>query len=327
MPEQDRIRAMHTTRLGRSGLEVTRLCLGGNVFGWTCDETTSQQVLDAYVDAGGNFIDTADVYSRWATGHTGGESEATLGRWMQARGNRSRLIIATKVGSAMGAGPNMGGLSRQHMLRAVDESLRRLRTDYIDLYQAHFDDERVPLEETLRTFDDLVRQGKVRYIGASNYHAWRLVQALWVSDRHGYAAYVSLQPKYNLVDRDEFEGDLEAACRAFGLGVIPYAPLGGGFLTGKYRREGPCRPPSAPRRCNSGTCTPVAGPCWRRCRRWLRRGGHPGAGGPGLASGPPEHHGADCERHQCRATHRTARGAGTAAERGGTGASQRSVAG
>ena len=229
---------MHTTRLGRSGLEVTRLCLGGNVFGWTCDETTSQQVLDAYVDAGGNFIDTADVYSRWATGHTGGESEATLGRWMQARGNRSRLIIATKVGSAMGAGPNMGGLSRQHMLRAVDESLRRLRTDYIDLYQAHFDDERVPLEETLRTFDDLVRQGKVCYIGASNYHAWRLVQALWVSDRYGYAAYVSLQPKYNLVDRDEFEGDLEAACRAFGLGVIPYAPLGGGFLTGKYRREG-----------------------------------------------------------------------------------------
>jgi aryl-alcohol dehydrogenase-like predicted oxidoreductase len=229
---------MNTRALGRTGLQVSPICLGGNVFGWTCDEPTSQQVLDAYVDAGGNFVDSADVYARWAPGNQGGESEAVLGRWMHERGNRDRVVIATKVGSAMGDAPNQKGLSRQHIMAAVEDSLRRLQTDYIDLYQAHWDDLSTPLEETLRAFDDLLRQGKVRYIGASNYSSWRLVQALWTSDRRGYAPYVCMQPKYNLVDRDEFERELEAACVANGVGVITYSALGGGFLSGKYRRDG-----------------------------------------------------------------------------------------
>jgi aryl-alcohol dehydrogenase-like predicted oxidoreductase len=229
---------MHTRSLGSTGLQVAPLCLGGNVFGWTCDEPTSFEVLDAYMAGGGNFIDTADVYSRWAPGHTGGESEAVLGRWMQARGNRAEVIIATKAGSPMGDGPNQRGLSRQHIMHAVEASLRRLQTDYIDLYQAHFDDPHTPLDETLRAFDDLIRQGKVRYIGASNYHSWRLMQALWTSDRHGYAAYVCLQPKYNLVDRAEFEAELAPMCQAMGLGVISYSSVAGGFLSGKYRRDG-----------------------------------------------------------------------------------------
>lgn len=226
---------MEMRNVGRSGLQVAPLCLGGNVFGWTCDEPASQAVLDAYVDAGGNFIDTADVYSRWVPGHQGGESEAILGRWMRARGNRAQLIVATKVGSAMGDGANMRGLSRQRIMTAVEESLRRLQTDYIDLYQAHFDDGG-PQDETMRAFDDLVRQGKVRYLGASNYSAWRLVRALWISDKAGYAPYVCLQPHYNLARRDEFERELEPMCRELGIGVIPYAALAGGFLSGKYRR-------------------------------------------------------------------------------------------
>lgn len=230
---------MEMRTLGRTGLEVAPLCLGGNVFGWTADEAASFEVLDAYAAAGGNFIDSADVYARWAPGNQGGESELTLGRWMQARGNRSRVVIATKAGSAMGDGPNERGLGRQHIMAAVEASLRRLQTDYIDLYQAHIDDERTPLEETLRAFDDLVRQGKVRYVGASNYSAWRLTQALWTSDRRGYAPYVSVQPRYNLLYRDELERELAPACLALGVGVITYSALGSGFLTGKYRRGGP----------------------------------------------------------------------------------------
>lgn len=229
---------MEMRALGRAGLQVAPICLGGNVFGWTCDEPTSQAVLDAYVAGGGNFIDSADVYARWAPGNVGGESEAILGRWMRARGNREQLVIATKVGSAMGDGPNQRGLSRQHIVAAVEASLRRLQTDYIDLYQAHIDDAATPLDETLRAFDDLLRQGKVRYIGASNYSAWRLVQALWTSDRHGYAPYVCVQPRYNLVDRADYERELEPACLALGVGVITYSALGGGFLSGKYRRDG-----------------------------------------------------------------------------------------
>jgi len=229
---------MEMRALGRAGLQVAPICLGGNVFGWTCDEPTSQAVLDAYVAGGGNFIDSADVYARWAPGNVGGESEAILGRWMRARGNREQLVIATKVGSAMGDGPNQRGLSRQHIVAAVEASLRRLQTDYIDLYQAHIDDAATPLDETLRAFDDLLRQGKVRYIGASNYSAWRMVQALWTSDRRGYAPYVCVQPRYNLVDRAEYERELEPACLALGVGVIPYSALGGGFLSGKYRRDG-----------------------------------------------------------------------------------------
>ena len=229
---------MEMRALGRAGLQVAPICLGGNVFGWTCDEPTSQAVLDAYVAGGGNFIDSADVYARWAPGNVGGESEAILGRWMRARGNREQLVIATKVGSAMGDGPNQRGLSRQHIVAGVEASLRRLQTDYIDLYQAHIDDEATPLDETLRAFDDLLRQGKVRYIGASNYSAWRMVQALWTSDRRGYAPYVCVQPRYNLVDRADYERELEPACLALGVGVITYSALGGGFLSGKYRRDG-----------------------------------------------------------------------------------------
>ena len=229
---------MEMRALGRAGLQVAPICLGGNVFGWTCDEPTSQAVLDAYIAGGGNFIDSADVYARWAPGNVGGESEAILGRWMRARGNREQLVIATKVGSAMGDGPNQRGLSRQHIVAGVEASLRRLQTDYIDLYQAHIDDAATPLDETLRAFDDLLRQGKLRYIGASNYSAWRLVQALWTSDRRGYAPYVCVQPRYNLVDRADYERELEPACLALGVGVITYSALGGGFLSGKYRRDG-----------------------------------------------------------------------------------------
>jgi aryl-alcohol dehydrogenase-like predicted oxidoreductase len=193
-------------------------------------------VLDAYVEAGGNFIDTADVYSRWAPGNTGGESETALGIWMAARRNRPAVIMATKVCGPMGPGPNDKGLSRLHIMRAVEASLRRLQTDYIDLYQAHWDDRDTPLEETLRAFDDLVRQGKVRYIGASNHVAWRLTRTLWESSRHGYVRYECLQPKYNLVFRDEYERELEPLCLEQGVGVIPYSSLGSGFLSGKYRR-------------------------------------------------------------------------------------------
>src|SRR5437762_7961023 len=222
-------------KLGRSGLRVSALCLGGNTFGWTTDQKASEAVLDAYVEAGGNFIDTADVYSRWVPGHKGGESEEVLGTWMKTRGTRRAVIIATKVMGPMGSGPNDTGLSRQHIVEGVEDSLRRLQTDFIDLYQAHWDDRDTPLEETLRAFDDLVGQGKVRYIGASNYHAWRLTRALWESDSHDYVRYESIQPKYNLVFRDEYERELEPLCLEQGVGVIPYSSLGSGFLSGKYR--------------------------------------------------------------------------------------------
>jgi aryl-alcohol dehydrogenase-like predicted oxidoreductase len=225
-------------KLGRTGLRVAALCLGGNTFGWTTDRKASEAVMDAYVDAGGNFIDTADVYSRWVPGHQGGESETALGTWMKARGNRHAVLIATKVMGPMGPGPNDTGLSRQHIMEGVEASLRRLETDYIDLYQGHWDDRETPLDETLRAFDDLVRQGKARYIGASNYQAWRLTRALWESDRRGYVRYESLQPKYNLVFRDEYERELEPLCLEQGVGVIPYSSLGSGFLSGKYRRGG-----------------------------------------------------------------------------------------
>jgi len=223
-------------KLGRTGLRVAALCLGGNTFGWTTDQKASEAVLDAYVEAGGNFIDTADVYARWVPGNKGGESETALGTWLRARGNRRAVVIATKVMAPMGPGPNDTGLSRQHIVGGVEDSLRRLQTDFIDLYQAHWDDRDTPLEETLRAFDDLVRQGKVRYIGASNYHAWRLTRALWESDRRAYVRYESIQPKYNLVFRDEYERELEPLCLEQSLGVIPYSSLGSGFLSGKYHR-------------------------------------------------------------------------------------------
>ncbi len=229
---------MQMRKLGRTGLRVAALCLGGNTFGWTTDQKASEDVLDAYVEAGGNFIDTADVYSRWAPGNHGGESETALGIWMKTRANRPAVLIATKVMGPMGPGPNDTGLSRHHIMDGVEASLRRLGTDYIDLYQAHWDDRETPLEETLRAFDDLVRQGKVRYIGASNYVAWRLTRALWESDKRGTVRFESLQPKYNLVFRDEYERELEPLCLEQGVGVIPYSSLGSGFLSGKYRRGG-----------------------------------------------------------------------------------------
>jgi len=225
-------------KLGGTGMKVAALCLGGNTFGWTTDQKASEAVLDAYMEAGGNFIDTADVYSRWAPGNIGGESEAALGIWMAARKNRDAVIIATKVCGPMGSGPNDAGLSRLHIMQAVEASLARLKTDYIDLYQAHWDDKDTPLDETLRAFDDLVRQGKVRYIGASNYSAWRLMRALWESSRGSYVRYECLQPKYNLVIRDEYERELEPLCLEQNISVIPYSSLASGFLSGKYQRGG-----------------------------------------------------------------------------------------
>jgi aryl-alcohol dehydrogenase-like predicted oxidoreductase len=226
---------MLTRKLGWTDLEVAALCLGGNVFGWTTDEETSFAVLDTYFAGGGNFIDTADVYSTWVPGHVGGDSEVIIGRWMSARKNRDHVVIATKVGSRMGTAPNAHGLSRRYIMEAVEASLRRLQTDYIDLYQAHQDDQDTPLDETLGAFNDLVRQGKVRHIGASNYSASRLRQALQISDQHDYARYVSVQPPYSLVNREVYERELEPLCQEQRLGVIPYSSLASGFLSGKYR--------------------------------------------------------------------------------------------
>jgi aryl-alcohol dehydrogenase-like predicted oxidoreductase len=230
---------MDYRKLGRTGLEVSELALGTMQFGWTAGEEAAFAVLDTYVAAGGNLVDTADVYSRWAEGNPGGVAEEIVGRWMKARRNRHDLVLATKVRGRMWAGPNGEGLSRAHVLRAVEDSLRRLQTDYIDLYQTHAYDADTPIEETMRALDDLVRSGKVRYVGCSNYPAWRLVEALWASERQGLARYVSLQPHYNLVHRQEFEADLAEVVVRYGLGVINYSPLAGGFLTGKYRRGEP----------------------------------------------------------------------------------------
>lgn len=227
---------MNYRRLGRTGLKVAPLCLGTMQWGWSADEETSFAVMDAYVEAGGNFIDTADIYSRWVEGNSGGVSEEIIGRWMQARGNRDQIILATKVRGQMGPGPNDQGLSRKHIMDAVHASLRRLQTDYIDLYQTHFYDVDTPIDETVEALDRLVQEGKVRYLGCSNYTAWRLVEALWAADKRGAARYDSLQPHYNLVHREEYEAELAGICQTYGIGVIPYSPLAGGFLTGKYER-------------------------------------------------------------------------------------------
>jgi aryl-alcohol dehydrogenase-like predicted oxidoreductase len=226
---------MDKRRLGRSSIMVPPLCLGGNVFGWTADEATSLKLLDALVEAGLNFIDTADVYSRWVPGHSGGESETIIGKWMKARGNRDQVIIATKVGSEMG--PTQKGLSKAYIRSAVEASLRRLQTDHIDLYQSHRDDADTPQAETLGVYADLINEGKVRAIGASNFTAARMKEALDTSARMGLPRYESLQPLYNLYDRSEFEGELEQLCRDNEIGVIPYYGLASGFLTGKYRSE------------------------------------------------------------------------------------------
>ncbi|WP_395699737.1 aldo/keto reductase [Aquabacterium sp.] len=221
--------------LGRSGLQIAPLALGGNVFGWTADEAQSFAVLDAFVDAGLNLVDTADVYSRWAPGHTGGESETVIGKWLKASGKRERIVLATKVGKDMGDGRI--GLSRRYIREAVEASLRRLQTDHIDLYQSHDDDSGTPLEETLAAFGELIAEGKVRAIGASNYSAPRLAEALAVSERLGLPRYESLQPLYNLCDRAPYEAELQALCVAQQVGVINFYGLARGFLTGKYRSE------------------------------------------------------------------------------------------
>ncbi|BAJ65054.1 aldo/keto reductase [Anaerolinea thermophila] len=227
---------MEYRRLGNSGLKVARICLGTMQFGWTADEKTAFEVMDAYFEAGGNFIDTADVYSAWVPGNPGGVSEEIIGRWMKARKNRHLIVLATKFNGRMWEGPNGDGLSRGHVMKAIEDSLRRLQTDYIDLYQTHWPHYDTPQEETLRALDDLVKAGKVRYIGASNEPAWRLMKAMWISDKYNLNRFISLQPPYSLVKRAEFERELEAVCLDQGIGVIPYSPLQGGFLTGKYRR-------------------------------------------------------------------------------------------
>jgi len=226
---------MQLRPLGRSGLQVSPLAFGGNVFGWTVDEDQSFRLLDAWLDAGFNFVDTADVYSRWAPGHSGGESETIIGKWFRQSGKRNRVVLATKVGKPMGEGKE--GLSAVYIREAVDASLKRLKTDHIDLYQSHDDDAATPFEETLEAYGALIKAGKVRAIGASNYSAPRLAEALDVSERLGLPRYESLQPLYNLYDRAVFEDDLETLCLARGVGVINFYALAAGFLTGKYRSE------------------------------------------------------------------------------------------
>ena len=226
---------MDKRKLGNSGLEIAPLVFGGNVFGWTADEATSFKLLDGFLAAGFDCIDTADVYSKWVPGHRGGESEAILGKWLKARGNRSKLVIATKVGMEM---PGIGqGLRKDYIMARAEDSLKRLQTDYIDLYQSHSDDKEAPFEETLGAYQRLIEQGKVRAIGASNFEAPRLAAALQSSAANTLPRYATLQPLYNLADRAGFERELQGLCVKENVGVIPYYALAAGFLTGKYRSE------------------------------------------------------------------------------------------
>ena len=226
---------MQKRQMGKTGIEVAPFAFGGNVFGWTIDKETSFKVLDAFVEAGFNFIDTADVYSTWVPGNKGGDSEAIIGAWLKARGHREKMVIATKVGMEMDS--ERKGLKAAYIISEVEESLKRLQTDYIDLYQSHRDDMETSQEETLSAYARLVKEGKVRVIGASNFGAKRLQESLNISEKMGYPSYVTLQPKYNLYDRAEFESELEPLCLEKGIGVIPYYSLASGFLTGKYRSK------------------------------------------------------------------------------------------
>jgi aryl-alcohol dehydrogenase-like predicted oxidoreductase len=226
---------MDMRKLGRSNLKIAPLVLGGNVFGWTADEPTSFAILDAFVGAGFNAIDTADVYSKWIPGHVGGESERVIGAWLKARGNRDKVVIATKCGAPMA--DDKKGLRRAYILQACEDSLKRLGTDYIDLYQSHFDDAEAPQDETAEAFAKLVEQGKARVIGASNFTAERLKSAIDIAAQKHLPRYESLQPQYNLADRDKFEGPLQQLCLKEEIGVICYYGLAAGFLTGKYRSE------------------------------------------------------------------------------------------
>jgi len=226
---------MQKRQLGRSALRVAPLTFGGNVFGWTIGAATAFQILDAFTGAGFNLIDTADVYSRWVPGNKGGESETIIGNWLRQRGNRDKVVIATKVGGDMGQGKK--DTSKKYILSAVEASLKRLQTDYIDLYQTHWDVEEIPVEETLEAYAQLVKEGKVRVIGASNFSPARLKASLEASNKHGYPRYETYQPHYNLIEREIFEKELEPICEENQLGVINYWSLAAGFLTGKYRSE------------------------------------------------------------------------------------------
>ena len=236
-------------RLGRSGLNLFPIGLGSMQFGWSADEAAAQDIMDAYYGAGGNFIDTADIYTVWTPGNPGGVSEEIIGRWMKARGNRDDIVVATKVRGPMGEGGRDGwssvhqreGLSRRWILKACEDSLRRLQVDHIDLYQTHFIDPQTPIEETLSALTELVKRGWVRYIGCSNYSAWRLMQALWTSDKRNLESFVSIQPEYSLLTptRANFERELMPVCVEYGVGIVPWSPLGGGMLTGKYKRGAP----------------------------------------------------------------------------------------
>lgn len=231
---------MRYRKLGRTGLKVSELCLGTMTFGWSVEEEESHHIMSLALERGINFFDTADIYSIWDPRSYAGKTEEIMGRWFAADpARRKQVVLATKVRGPMGKGPNDQGLSRGHIMDAVDASLRRLQTDYIDLYQTHFADDETEIEETLRALDDLVRSGKVRYIGCSNYKAWQLMEALWTSDTLQLARYDSLQPHYNLLGRADFERELQAVCLKYGVGVIVYSPLGGGLLTGKFRRNQP----------------------------------------------------------------------------------------
>jgi aryl-alcohol dehydrogenase-like predicted oxidoreductase len=249
---------MEYCTLGRTGLRVSEICLGTMQFKWTTDEDTSYKVLDAFYEAGGNFIDTADIYSRWAPGLKGGEAETVIGNWLKhhggSRGIRDKIVLATKVRGRMWDGPDGEGLSRKHILRAVEDSLRRLQTDAIDLYQTHSPDENTPIDETMRALDDLVRQGKVRHLGCSNYSGVLLEEAVLTSRRAGVSEYLTHQPHYSLVERENFEKNVLPVVKKYGLAVIPYSPLGRGFLTGKYRRGQPL-PDSGRRGAVEGTLT------------------------------------------------------------------------
>lgn len=225
---------MEKRRLGNSGLEIAPLVFGGNVFGWTADEQTSFQLLDAFVGAGFNCIDTANSYSSWVPGNKGGESETIIGNWLKRRGGREQIIIATKVGAKL---EGKGGLGKDYIRQQVEASLKRLQTDYIDLYQSHYDDPETPIEETLEAYTKLIQEGKVRAIGASNFSGERLEQALKASEQNNLARYESFQPRYNLYDREAYEKEIEPICTRYGLGVINYYALASGFLTGKYRSE------------------------------------------------------------------------------------------
>lgn len=227
---------MTTTRLGRTGLQVSRLCLGTMTFGWSVDAQTAFTIMDAAYQNDITFFDTADIYSAWVDGNRGGESEIIIGKWL-TRQNRRDIVIASKVRGRMWKGNNGDGLSRHHIIQSAEDSLRRLKTDYIDLYQAHWYDANTNLEETLYAFESLIQSGKVRYVGCSNYPAWRLTKACWIADLHKITRYDSIQPHYSLFNRKEFEAELADLCADQEIGVIPYSAMAAGFATGKYTRE------------------------------------------------------------------------------------------